>query len=234
MNTLLTTPEERTPSPRKHESTATDPRPSAHPRPPVPATARPVRPRLRALHAPALHPSARPPAPQSRRIARLPNLLLTYVTRVIREDPAGAVVVRAWPGHRNIGRGSCRSALADGVSNAGQQQWCGGYPCTPDGGPMVLTLATGLSACMRRWAWPVQQASQEATPRQPVTGVLCATHTQHARAGHTAHVYTATRLATAHLGEERPCPHPHRSPPRRPVRGAPFRARPASGHSAGG
>ena len=34
--------------------------------------------------------------------------------RVIREDPAGAVVVRAWPG-RNIGRGSCRSALADGV-----------------------------------------------------------------------------------------------------------------------
>ena len=37
------------------------------------------------------------------------------VIRVIREDPAGAVVVRAWPGHRNIGRGSCRSALADGV-----------------------------------------------------------------------------------------------------------------------
>jgi hypothetical protein len=36
--------------------------------------------------------------------------------RVIREDPAGAVVVRAWPGHRNIGRGACRSALADGVS----------------------------------------------------------------------------------------------------------------------
>ena len=35
--------------------------------------------------------------------------------QVIREDPAGAVVVRAWPGHRNIGRGSCRSALADGV-----------------------------------------------------------------------------------------------------------------------
>jgi hypothetical protein len=34
--------------------------------------------------------------------------------QVIREDPAGAVVVRAWPGHRNIGRGSCRSALADG------------------------------------------------------------------------------------------------------------------------
>ena len=34
---------------------------------------------------------------------------------LIREDPAGAVVVRAWPGHRNIGRGSCRSALADGV-----------------------------------------------------------------------------------------------------------------------
>ena len=30
-------------------------------------------------------------------------------------DPAGAVVVRAWPGHRNIGRGSCRSAVADGV-----------------------------------------------------------------------------------------------------------------------
>ena len=26
---------------------------------------------------------------------------------MIREDPAGAVVVRAWPGHRNIGRGSC-------------------------------------------------------------------------------------------------------------------------------
>ena len=26
--------------------------------------------------------------------------------QVIREDPAGAVVVRAWPGHRNIGRGS--------------------------------------------------------------------------------------------------------------------------------
>ena len=22
------------------------------------------------------------------------------------------------------------------VSNAGQQQWYGGYPCTPDGGPM--------------------------------------------------------------------------------------------------
>jgi hypothetical protein len=40
------------------------------------------------------------------------------------------------PGHRNIGRGSCRSALADPVSNAGQQQWYGGYPCTPDGGPM--------------------------------------------------------------------------------------------------
>ena len=35
--------------------------------------------------------------------------------QVIREDPAGAVVVRAWPGHRNIGRGSCQSALADGV-----------------------------------------------------------------------------------------------------------------------
>ena len=35
--------------------------------------------------------------------------------QVIREDPAGAVVVRAWPGHRNIGRGSCRSAGADGV-----------------------------------------------------------------------------------------------------------------------
>ena len=35
--------------------------------------------------------------------------------QVIREDPAGAVVVRAWPGHRNIGRGSCRSALADVV-----------------------------------------------------------------------------------------------------------------------
>ena len=29
--------------------------------------------------------------------------------------PGRAVVVRAWPGHRNIGRGSCRSALADGV-----------------------------------------------------------------------------------------------------------------------
>jgi hypothetical protein len=30
------------------------------------------------------------------------------------------------PGHRSIGRGSCRSALADGVdreSNAGPQQW---------------------------------------------------------------------------------------------------------------
>ena len=37
------------------------------------------------------------------------------IDQVIREDPAGAVVVRAWPGHRNIGRGSCRSALADGV-----------------------------------------------------------------------------------------------------------------------
>ena len=24
--------------------------------------------------------------------------------QVIREDPAGAVVVRAWPGHRNIGK----------------------------------------------------------------------------------------------------------------------------------
>ena len=35
--------------------------------------------------------------------------------QVIREDPAGAVVVRAWPGHRKIGRGSCRSAGADGV-----------------------------------------------------------------------------------------------------------------------
>ena len=33
------------------------------------------------------------------------------VIRVIRENPAGAVVVRAWPGHRNIGRGACRSAL---------------------------------------------------------------------------------------------------------------------------
>ena len=31
--------------------------------------------------------------------------------QVIRENPAGAVVVRAWPGHRNIGRGACRSAL---------------------------------------------------------------------------------------------------------------------------
>ena len=79
MNTLLTTPEERTPSPRKHESTATDPRPSAHPRPPDLATARPVRPRLRALHAPALHPSARPPAPQSRRIARLLSNVRQYV-----------------------------------------------------------------------------------------------------------------------------------------------------------
>ena len=29
--------------------------------------------------------------------------------------PGRAVVVRAWPGHRNIGRGACRSALADGV-----------------------------------------------------------------------------------------------------------------------
>jgi len=42
MNTLLTTPEERTPSPRKHESTATDPRPSAHPRPSELAAACPV------------------------------------------------------------------------------------------------------------------------------------------------------------------------------------------------
>ena len=33
----------------------------------------------------------------------------------IRGKPGRAVVVRAWPGHRNIGRGSCRSALADGV-----------------------------------------------------------------------------------------------------------------------
>ena len=46
--------------------------------------------------------------------------------QVIREDPAGAVVVRAWPGHRNIGRGSCRSAQGPPwrmKSNAGQQQW---------------------------------------------------------------------------------------------------------------
>ena len=56
--------------------------------------------------------------------------------QVIREDPAGAVVVRAWP------RGTETSAeVLVGppwrmVSNAGQQQWYGGYPCTPDGGPM--------------------------------------------------------------------------------------------------
>ena len=43
--------------------------------------------------------------------------LLYLLDQVIREDPAGAVVVRAWPGHRNIGRGSCRSALADGVEH---------------------------------------------------------------------------------------------------------------------
>ena len=43
------------------------------------------------------------------------TLLYCPSDQVIREDPAGAVVVRAWPGHRNIGRGSCRSALADGV-----------------------------------------------------------------------------------------------------------------------
>ena len=43
------------------------------------------------------------------------KLVVSLCDQVIREDPAGAVVVRAWPGHRNIGRGSCRSALADGV-----------------------------------------------------------------------------------------------------------------------
>ena len=32
----------------------------------------------------------------------------TVSDQVIREDPAGAVVVRAWPGHRNIGRGAYR------------------------------------------------------------------------------------------------------------------------------
>ena len=41
------------------------------------------------------------------------------------------------PGHRSIGRGSCRSALTDGVERRSTaDQWYGGYPCTPGGGPM--------------------------------------------------------------------------------------------------
>ena len=51
----------------------------------------------------------------TRACAALSNVNSGLSDQVIREDPAGAVVVRAWPGHRNIGRGSCRSALADGV-----------------------------------------------------------------------------------------------------------------------
>ena len=42
------------------------------------------------------------------------------------------------PGHRNIGRGSCRSALAGGVERRSTAvvRVNSSYPCTPDGGPM--------------------------------------------------------------------------------------------------
>ena len=53
--------------------------------------------------------------------------LLTYLRdQVIREDPAGAVVVRAWPGHRRIGRGSCRSTGVDGVGTPVHSSGTGG------------------------------------------------------------------------------------------------------------
>ena len=44
--------------------------------------------------------------------------------------------MRAWPGHRNIGAEVLVGPPWRMESNAGQQQWYGGYPCTPDGGPM--------------------------------------------------------------------------------------------------
>ena len=61
-------------------------------------------------------------------VAFLPYLLTYLSDQVIRENPAS--------------RGTETSAEElvgppwRMVSNAGQQQWCGGYPCTLDGGPM--------------------------------------------------------------------------------------------------
>ena len=62
-----------------------------------------------------------------------------YGDQVIREDPAGAVVVRAWPGHRNIGRGALVGPpwrMVFERERRSTAQWYGGYPCTLDGGPM--------------------------------------------------------------------------------------------------
>ena len=51
---------------------------------------------------------------------------------MIRENPRNA---EAKPGHRNIGRGSCRSAWADGVGTPVHSSGTEGIRSTLDGGP---------------------------------------------------------------------------------------------------
>jgi hypothetical protein len=62
------------------------------------------------------------------------KILLPRVSdQVIRENPASRGTETS--AEVLVGPASAL-AEADGVANAGQQQWYGGYPCTLDGGPM--------------------------------------------------------------------------------------------------